>query len=102
MIRNRLHMTKLHAVLGILGLCLWPGILPGLVVSAVRAEGGDFSAQSAPGSPAWLRDGVICEIFPRDFSPAGDLNGVTAKLDQLHNLGITILWIMPIHPIGEK
>ena len=53
-------------------------------------------------SPDWLRKGVIYEIFPRDFSAAGDLNGVTAKLDQLKDLGVTILWIMPIHPIGEK
>ncbi len=44
----------------------------------------------------------FAKSFPRDFSPAGDLNGVTARLDQLQNLGVTILWIMPIHPIGEK
>jgi cyclomaltodextrinase len=53
-------------------------------------------------TPAWVRDGVIYEIFPRDFSAAGNLNGVTAKLDQIKDLGATILWIMPIHPIGEK
>jgi glycosidase len=60
------------------------------------------SQQTARTSPAWLRDGVIYEIFPRDFSPAGDLNGVTTQLDRLKDLGVTILWIMPIHPIGEK
>ena len=53
-------------------------------------------------SPAWLRDGVIYEIFPRDFSPAGNLQGVIAGLDELKDLGVTILWTMPIHPIGEK
>jgi glycosidase len=67
------------------------------------AQAGDNPADSpAAKSPAWLRNGVICEIFPRDFSPAGDFNGVTAKLGQLQHLGVTILWIMPIHPIGEK
>lgn len=52
-------------------------------------------------SPSWARDAVIYEIFPRDFSPTGDLPGVTARLDELHRLGVTVLWLMPIHPIGE-
>ncbi len=60
------------------------------------------STNTALHGPEWLRSGVIYEIFPRDFSLAGNLNGVTARLDDLNNLGVTILWIMPIHPIGEK
>jgi cyclomaltodextrinase len=68
---------------------------------AARADG-DISALPARTSPDWLRNGVIYEIFPRDFSPAGNLAGVTAKLDDLHNLGVNILWLMPIHPIGQK
>jgi glycosidase len=67
---------------------------------AVRA--GNISQIPARPSPQWLRDGVIYEIFPRDFSSNGDLNGVTAQLDRLKDLGVTILWTMPIHPIGEK
>lgn len=81
--------------------CAWLGILLGLLVPVVQA-GDNPAAQPVPKSPAWLRDGVICEIFPRDFSPAGNLNGVTARLNQMQDLGVTILWIMPIHPIGEK
>ena len=64
--------------------------------------GADVSTATARPSPDWLRSGTIYEIFPRDFSAAGDLNGVTARLDELHDLGVNILWIMPIHPIGEK
>ncbi len=67
---------------------------------AARAEG--IYQVPARTSPAWLRDGVIYEIFPRHFSAAGDLNGITARLDELKDLGVTILWTMPIHPIGEK
>lgn len=62
----------------------------------------NFSTRHARSSPEWLRDGVIYEIFPRDFSRAGNLNGVTARLDDLKNLGVTIIWLMPVHPIGEK
>ena len=62
----------------------------------------DLSQTQARTPPAWLRDGVVYEIFPRDFSAAGNLDGVTARLDELRDLGVTILWTMPIHPIGEK
>jgi cyclomaltodextrinase / maltogenic alpha-amylase / neopullulanase len=62
----------------------------------------DVSGVTARPSPDWLRSGTIYEIFPRDFSLAGNLGGVTAKLDELHGLGVNILWTMPIHPIGNK
>lgn len=62
----------------------------------------DVSGLPARPSPDWLRSGTVYEIFPRDFSAAGNLDGVTARLDALHSLGVNILWTMPIHPIGKK
>ncbi len=59
-------------------------------------------ASSARTSPAWLRDGVIYEVFPRNFSPEGNFNGVTAHLDDLKAMGVNIVWLMPVHPLGEK
>lgn len=38
---------------------------------------------------------------PRTFSAAGDFRGVEQRLDYLKDLGVTILWIMPIHPVGR-
>ncbi len=40
-------------------------------------------------------------FFHATFPAGGNLDGVTARLDELKDLGVTILWIMPIHPIGE-
>jgi glycosidase len=71
-------------------------------LSQPAARAGNFSQFPARTSPQWLRDGVIYEIFPRAFSSNGDINGITAQLDRLKDLGVTILWTMPIHPIGEK
>jgi len=81
----------------------WFSLAVALVVfsSGVNADP-NVSGLPARPSPEWLRNGVIYEIFPRDFSAAGNIAGITARLDDLHNLGVTILWTMPIHPIGEK
>ena len=82
--------------------CLLLAALGLMTSQPLRADDADVSKQNARTAPTWLRDGVLYEIFPRDFSPAGNLNGVTARLDQMKKLGVTILWVMPIHPIGEK
>jgi glycosidase len=66
----------------------------------MAAPPADVSALPARSAPEWVRDGVIYEINPRTFSPAGNFAGITAKLDDLHKLGVTILWLMPVHPSG--
>ena len=84
----------------------WRIILGSLGMAALlcplAARADNLSQIPARTPPAWLRDGVVYEVFPRDFSAAGNLDGVTASLDELKDLGVTILWTMPIHPIGEK
>ena len=61
----------------------------------------DFSKESARTSQEWVKDAVIYEIFPRQYSQKGDFNSITKDLDRLRDLGVTVLWIMPIHPIGK-
>ena len=90
-----------HTVVKFKKIAIWLGLCLGWSGATARAEG-DFSKETAQPGPPWLRDGVIYEIFPRHFSAAGNLNGVTARLDELKNLGVNILWLMPVHPIGEK
>ncbi|MEW6125426.1 MAG: alpha-amylase family glycosyl hydrolase [Acidobacteriota bacterium] len=60
----------------------------------------DVAKERARASTGWVRDAVIYEIFTRNFSAEGNFNGITAKLDHLQNLGVTVLWLMPIHPTG--
>jgi len=73
-----------------------------LIASLGVAADRDVSGERARTSPPWLRASVIYEIYPRSFSATGDFNGITAQLDSLQDLGVNILWLMPIHPIGEK
>lgn len=68
----------------------------------LRAADRDVSGERARPVQPWLREAVFYEIYPRAFSASGDFNGITARLDELKDLGVTVLWLMPIHPIGEK
>ena len=89
---------RFQATLLLLLLCLTG------TVRTLRAQEPDSETtarERAPSHPVWLDDAVVYEIFPRDFSADGTLNAVTARLDALQQLGVNVLWIMPIHPIGK-
>lgn len=71
-----------------------------LAAASLLAQPADVSALAARPVPDWVRDAVIYELYPRQFSPTGDLAGVTRRLDDLKKLGVTVLWLMPVHPNG--
>jgi glycosidase len=58
--------------------------------------------RTARRSASWVKNGIIYEIFPRTFSSEGTFAGIEAKLPELKKLGVTILWLMPIHPVGVE
>ncbi|MFM7911681.1 MAG: alpha-amylase family glycosyl hydrolase, partial [Bacteroidota bacterium] len=51
------------------------------------------------GIPA-SQDIVMYEVNLRAYSPAGNLQGVIDRLDSIKLLGVNVLWIMPLHPVG--
>lgn len=53
-----------------------------------------------PEGPA-LEEMVMYEINLRAFSETGDFQGVTERMDTLQALGINVIWLMPIHPVGQ-
>lgn len=52
--------------------------------------------------PAWSRSANVYEVNLRQYSKDGTLNAFTADLPRLKQLGVDIIWLMPIHPIGQK
>jgi len=72
-----------------------------LVLPAVAQQQTAVSKQQARPAADWIRSGIVYEIYPRQFSEAGTFKGVETRLDDLDKLGVNILWLMPIHPIGE-
>jgi glycosidase len=55
----------------------------------------------APQAPAWARDSVIYQVFVRNFTPEGTLKAAQARLHDLKDLGVSLIYLMPIHPIGQ-
>lgn len=52
--------------------------------------------------PEKIADGTIYEVNIRQHTPSGTINAFAEDLPRLQEMGIKMLWIMPIQPIGEK
>lgn len=52
--------------------------------------------------PAWARSANIYEVNIRQYSPEGTFRAFEKHLPRLRNMGIDILWIMPVNPISKK
>lgn len=88
-----------HKRLRVLLFIFCVGIAPSL---SAQQSAREVSKEPARPARDWVRDGVIYQVYPRAFSASGDFNGVTAQLDRLKDLGVSIIWLMPIHPIGQE
>ena len=49
----------------------------------------------------WVKNAVIYEVNIRQYTPEGTFNAFAEHLPRLKSLGVEILWLMPINPIGQ-
>jgi glycosidase len=49
----------------------------------------------------WSRNANIYEVNIRQYTAEGTFNAFKEQLPRLKEMGVDILWIMPIHPVGE-
>ncbi len=52
--------------------------------------------------PEWLKDATLYEVNIRQYTPEGTFAAFSEHLETLSDLGVDIIWLMPINPIGEK
>jgi len=53
-------------------------------------------------APEWTKNSTVYEVNIRQYSKEGTFNAITNDLPRLKALGVDILWLMPIHPIGVE
>ena len=47
-----------------------------------------------------VEDIAMYQVNPRVFAPQNSLNAVAARIDSIRDLGVNVMWVMPIYPIG--
>jgi glycosidase len=52
-------------------------------------------------APEWAKNASIYELNIRQFTPEGTFKAVHPHLKRLADMGIDIIWLMPIHPISQ-
>ena len=52
--------------------------------------------------PEWSKNSVMYEVNIRQFSPEGTFNAFSEHLPRIKEMGVDIIWLMPIHSIGEE
>src|SRR6202163_4548685 len=74
-----------------------------ILCSCLTAASASARQQTDAHGRQWWQNSVFYEIYPRSFADSnndgiGDLNGITSKLDYLHELGVDAIWITPCFP----
>lgn len=58
------------------------------------------ASETAP--PEWSKNANIYEVNIRQYTPEGTLDAFRTHLPRLDSMGVKIVWLMPVHPIGKK
>lgn len=51
--------------------------------------------------PEWAKNATVYELNIRQFSEEGSFRAIERELPRLKKMGIDIIWLMPVHPIGK-
>ncbi|KPL16526.1 MAG: alpha-amylase [Bacteroides sp. SM23_62] len=52
--------------------------------------------------PEWSKSVTVYEVNVRQYTQEGTFRAFAEHLPRLKDLGVEVIWFMPIHPIGEK
>jgi len=64
-----------------------------------QTPGDLYRRRTAVTSPQWLAEAVVYQLSVRAFGAT--FEGVRQRLDYLEQLGVSVIWLMPFHPVGE-
>lgn len=94
-------MKKIFYVLGMIGALLFSACGGKGNANKPIAEERDSTFTSLK-HPEWSRNAVIYEVNLRQYTDSGTVTAFAKELPRLKDLGVDILWFMPIHPISKQ
>lgn len=65
-----------------------------LIVDSTGAHFPDISNWHA----AWIDSAIIYEVYVKTFTLDGNFRALTNRIQQIKNLGINTIWLMPVYP----
>lgn len=80
---------------------LRPLLLPVLALSSCTPRK-EAAVPLHPDHAEWTRSAVIYEVNVRQYTPEGTLAALHRHIPRLDSLGVDILWLMPVQPIGVR
>lgn len=88
----------------ILVVMLMPALSACTERSAVKAPASPYEPQPYVHitHPEWSKNATIYQLNTRQFSAEGTFAAAETQLPRLRRLGVDIIWLMPIHPIGTE
>lgn len=94
---NNLEKRGIALLFVVFTLCAWPVVVQENLASDVSYQqyGTPFSEVPDP------QDVVIYQVNIRSFSQSGSFEGVEARLAEIDELGVNVIYLMPIYPVGE-
>jgi alpha-amylase len=72
-----------------------------LILAACKQQEPVSDNALVDGHPAWMQQSNIYEVNTRQYTPEGTFNAFAAHLDRLKEMGVEVLWFMPINPISK-
>lgn len=85
-------------------LLIFTSILISLAISGCKNQNKQEPMQEENSSfqiPEWAKDACIYEVNIRQYTPEGTFKAFQSHLPRLKEMGVSILWFMPIYPISD-
>lgn len=73
-----------------------------LIITSCQSSTLIKEGETTTSFPERAKDMNIYEVNIRQYTPEGTLNAFLPHMERLKNMGVDILWIMPVQPVGEK
>jgi glycosidase len=84
-------------------LCLLLAVLPAMsAVAPAKVDPYQPQPYVKLHHPEWSKNATIYQVNVRQFSAEGTFRAVEKELPRIKALNVDIIWLMPVHPIGEK